>query len=449
MSRAWRWLLVAVWLLALFAELIPFSWRAAVLIIPVSICLVGLLHFTGAGLWRPPGYAALVGWFALLLIQFLPLPPAILSFLTPGGHQLYSQTVWVLRPDTWLPLALTVKPAFLWLLQFMVTAGIFYMTAHFGSDHIGLGKFLQWFGLAVGLVALATIGAGFILVADGSMATVFKTGLVSLAAFVPLVLACHLYAKPHQNYGTWRNRLFQALRHPLNHLHGYLLASALVMVLAVLSFGPLRIQVALACGLLMMTVLLLLRRSTRTGCMAAVVLSLLVTIVVGLGTIKSTHRDAENSSVPAFTSLDRHSLVKDFVLFGAGPGNLSELEMRYTHLTSTPAEKKSLGFGLAVLSQGGLAGAFLTLCFWFMVLPAGVAGWLRRRNRMAQFILPGVCAGLIVCFATGSGPHQVSGPWPGLAGYFLAALLLATGCFSSSGNRTLNLVIYHRLFGGR
>jgi len=437
MSKVWGWLLVAVWLLTLFGEIIPFSWRAAVLIVPVSIALVGMLHFAGEGLWRPPGFPALVGWFALLLIQFLPLPPAILSSLSPGGYQLYSETVWALRPDTWMPLALTAKPAFLWLLQFMVMAGLFFMTAQTGAYHAELGKLLQWFGIAVGLVAFATIGFGFIQLTAGLNAdlfhTVFRGEMVSLAALVPLVLACHLYAKPHQNYGSWTKRLVQAFRHPSNHLHGYLLASAILMIVAVILFAPLQIQVSLACGLLIMTVMLLLRRSSRTGCITAVVLSLLVFVVVGLGTIKSTHRESSNSPIPAFTSLDRQSLVKDFFLLGAGPGNLAGLEMRYTKLKTSPAEKKSGGFDLAVLTEGGLVGIFLTLCFWLSLLLTGVTGWLRRRNRMSQVLLPGVVAGLVVCFASGSAASQASVPWSKLIGYFLAALFIAIGCFSSSG----------------
>ncbi len=437
MSKAWGWLLVAVWVCTLFSEVVPLSWRAAVLIVPVSLTLVGMLHFPGDRLWRPPGYAALVGWFFLLLIQCVPLPPAILSFMSPGGYQLYSETVWILRPDAWMPLALVAKPAFLWFLQFMVIAGVFFMTAQVGADHARLGKLLQWFGLSVGLVALMTIGVRLVRVAGGLSVgyfdTVFRGGMVSLAALVPLVLVCHLYAKPHQNYGKWHKRLVQALRHPVNHLHGYLLASALLMSFAVTSFGPPQVQVALVCGLVVMTVMLWLRSTSRAGCLTSVVFSLLILVVVGLGTLKSVQRNAIGTSVPAFASLDRQSLVKDFVLFGAGPGNLPGLKMRYTNLTTSPAENKGRVFGLAVLSEGGLVGVFLTVCFWAAVLLACVTAWLKRRNRMSLYFFPGAFAGLVVCFAAGSDPFQPSAMWPGLTGYFLAALLIATSCFSSSG----------------
>jgi tetratricopeptide (TPR) repeat protein len=436
MSKAWGWLLVAVWISALIGEVLPLSWWPAILVVPVTITLAGLLHFADDGLWRPPGYAALVGWFVLLLIQCVPLPPAVLSSLSPGGYHLYSETVWVLRPDTWMPLALTAKPAFLCLMQFIVIAGIFFMTTQTGADHLGLGKLLQWFGLGAGMVALAMIGGrlssfGAVWSAN-SFNPQYRSGLVSLAALAPLVLACHLYAKPHQNYGKWTTRLVQALRHPVHHLHGYLLWASLLMCIAVISFGSPQIQVSLALGLLMMTGMLFLRRSSRTGFMAAVLLSLVVLVVVGLGTRKMAHRDVANGP-SSYTSIDRQSLVKDFVLFGVGPGNLSNMEMRYTTLAASADKKPGRGIGLPVLYEGGIVGVFLFLCFWIALLLAAITGWLRRRNRMSLYLFPGVLAGLVVCFTTGPDPLQPSILWPGMTGYFLGALLIAIGCFSSSG----------------
>jgi tetratricopeptide (TPR) repeat protein len=437
MSKAWGWLLVVVWVLALIGEVVPLSWWPAFLVVPVSLTLAGLLRYADDGLWRPPGYAALVGWFVLLLIQCVPLPPGILSLLSPGGYSLYSETVWVLRPDAWMPIALTAKFAFLCLMQFMVIAGVFFMTAQTGADHAGLGKLLQWFGLVAGLVALALIGCRFsglgTALSLNTYNALYRGGVASLAALVPLVLACHLYAKPHQNYGKWSTRLLQALRHPARHLHGYLLVSALVMSAVVISFGSLQIQVSLTIGLLIMTVMLFLRRSSRTGFLAAVLLSLLVLVVVGLGSRKTTHQDVESFSVPVFTSLDRQAMVKDFVLFGAGPGNLSNMEMRYTTLADSAGKKSVRGVGLPVLFEGGLVGVLLFLCFWIALILAGITGWFRRRNRMSLYLFPGVLAGLVVCFASGSDTLQPSILWPGMTGYFLGALLIAIGCFSSSG----------------
>ena len=433
MSKAWGWLIVAVWILALIGEVIPLSWWPAIMVVPVLLTLAGLLHFADDGLWRPPGFAALVGWFVLLLMQCIPLPPVILSLLSPGSYHLYSETVWVLRPDAWMPLALTAKPAFLCLMQYMAIAGVFFMTVQTGADHVGLGKLLHWFALVAGLVALAMIVGRLNSLGNVFSNSLYRGGLTSLASLVPVVLACHLYAKPHQNYGKWTTRLVQALRHPTHHLHGYLFGATLLMCIAVISFGSPQIQVSLALGLLLMTGLLFLRRSSRAGFMAVVLISLLVLVVVGLGSRKTEHRGLENPPVSAITSLDRQSMIKDFVLFGAGPGNFSSMEMRYTTLAASPDKKQGLEIGLPVLFGGGLVGVFFVLCFWITVLIAGITGWLRRRNRMSLYLFPGVLAGLVVCFASGSDPLQPSVLWPGMTGYFLGALLIAIGCFSSSG----------------
>ena len=383
MSKAWGWLIVAVWILALIGEVMPLSWWPAIMVVPVLLALAGLLHFADDGLWRPPGFAALVGWFVLLMMQCIPLPPGILSSLSPGSYHLYSETVWILRPDAWMPLALTAKPAFLCLMQFMAIAGVFFMTAQTGADHVGLGKLLQWFALVAGLVALAMIVGRLNSLGNVFFNSLYRGGLTSLAALIPVVLACHLYAKPHQNYGKWTTRLGPGIAASGTSSSWISFGGDAFMCIALISFGSPQIQVSLALGLLLMTGMLFLRRSSRAGFMAVVLISLLVLVVVGLGSRKKEHRGVENPPVSAITSIDRQSMIKDFVLFGAGPGNLSSMEMRYTTLADSPGKKQGRGIGFPVIFGGGLVGVFFVLCFWVTVLLAGITGWLRRRNRMS------------------------------------------------------------------
>jgi tetratricopeptide (TPR) repeat protein len=133
-------------------------------------------------------------------------------------------------------------------------------------------------------------------------------------------------------------------------------------------------------------------------------------------------------------SLDARSLVKDFLPLGAGPGNLSDLKMRYSHLSESISENNSFERTLVFLSEGGLIGFILTMWFWAAVFIAGIHGWRKRRNRMAMFLLPGIFGGFIVCFVSGPDPYRPFVLWPGLSGYFLAGLLIAIACFSSTGD---------------
>jgi tetratricopeptide (TPR) repeat protein len=441
MSKAWSWFLCAIWLLALFGGLIPREWRPAVMAVPVCFMLAGVLYYDGDGLYRPPGFAALAGWFGLLLFQIMPLPPAVLSFFSPGAYNLYSETVWVVQPGSWLPLAPVTRTAFLAIMQLWLLGGIFLTTTMVGAEHASLGKILRSLGLFLGVLAL--IAAVNVLLQGGGFSrwNLPPAVPVTFAALLPLVLACHLYAKPHQNYGKWSERLQQALRHPVGHLHGYLLVASIIMGLVVVAVGAPELQVALVCGLLLMTTMYLCHRGCRSSSAAAVVLTLILLVVVGVGR-RYEHRSVPLSiAAPQPLSLNIHALVKDFLPVGGGLGNLHDLKMRYTHPAEPSAENALSGAWLGTLVEGGLVGGVLTLWFWMAVLIAGVAGWLKRRNRMAMFLLPGVFAGLIVCFVFSSGPQQSLGPWPGLPGYFLAALLIAIGCFSSTGDVDVSIGI--------
>lgn len=432
MSRIMNWFLVAIWLLSLFGDALPWTWRWAA--VAVFVCV-----FLGMRLWRntekffrPPGFAALAGWLALLLFQCLPLPPAVLGFLSPGSHSLYSETIWVLRPGTWMPLAVAAQPAFSGIMQFWVLASVFWLTAQAGADHIALGKLLKRFATGAGVVAVLVICALPFRV-QGWNALLPPGIVVALAAVMPLVLTCHLYVKPQQNYGKWTTRVIQTLRHPGGHLPAYLLAFVILMGGVVLFCGAVQTRIALVGGLLIMTVMLLARRGSRSRSGAAVVITLVMLLVVGIGTWQIGRDRGVQEVAPVSAGLDQKVLARDFLLAGAGPGNLPSLVARYTRLREDPGAPLEGGKGLVLLSAGGLAGTVMSLWFWVMVLVTGIIGWAGRRNHMALFLLPGILAGLIVCFASGIDTSQPFASWPGMAAYFLAALLIGIGCFSSTG----------------
>jgi tetratricopeptide (TPR) repeat protein len=432
MSKVWSWFLLAVWVFTLFGNAIPWSWRAAIMAVPVCIVLAGAVYRLDDVHFRPPGFAAFVGWFVLFIVQCLPLPPAVLAYISPGSYHLYSETVWVLQPGTWMPLALNAEKVFLGIMQLWVVGGVFFITTRIGADHNETRLLLQRLSLAAGAIATCVLILYLGTVIGPLQWHIPRGAIVSLAALMPLVTACHLYAKPHQNYGKWIERFLQGLRHPLGHLHGYLLVSAFMMGIVVVVTGPPKIQLALVGGMLVMTAMLLFRRGSRSSCTAAVVLSLFLLVIVGLGTRHFRHAESLPVAEPASVRVDSQTLLRDFLLLGAGPGNLPDLRLRYSQLSVDPGS--SSDNGLPMVSEGGLGGIVLTLWFWSAVIIAGIFGWLKRRNRISMYLLPGILAGLIVCFAAGPDTHHLFGLWPEFPGYFLAALWVAVACYSSTGD---------------
>jgi hypothetical protein len=443
MPEIMEWLLASAVMLLLFGEGLPFPWLQGGLMLLALVALVGRVTTAKSRRWRIPGMPALAGWLALALWQLLPLPPGVLKVLAPGAWRLYRDTIWALIPGAWMPLGpipdRTLQGAF----HIALLVALYWLMACQGSDRETLIRLLRrvcWGG-AVYATGLAIWWAWPQKAEPGAFARWLgrSHALLPVAVLLPLAAVLYLHARPRRTYGTRSERMRTLFRQPGMHGHVFLLAMVVVLGLVSILGAPVAMQIALVIGLLVAAGFLLARSGCRRGWLLPVFMALILALGAGLKKQQPRSAGAGISSYQASLRVDRPSLDRDFLLFGAGPGNLGDLERRYGIPSEKPSAQVAPRPGEVLLNAWGLVGAILLLWFWLAVGRAAAGGWLKRRNRLSQYLFAGALGGLAVDFIVRGIIPESGGFVPGAQGFFLAGILVAAGCFHYSGDADLPL----------
>jgi tetratricopeptide (TPR) repeat protein len=442
MSDAREWLPGLAVILLFIGDGLLFPWVRGGLLLLLLVAMIDQISAEKNQHWRTPGMAALGGWLALALWQLLPLPPGVLKVLAPGTWRLYQDTAWVLTPGVWMPLGPIPDRTLQGVFQVCLLAALYWLLACHGSDREKLIRLLRrlcWGG-AVYALGLTIWWTGLKKVAGQvpQWSDRFHA-LLPVVVLLPLATVLYLYSRPRRSYGSRGERLRTLFRQPEMHGHVFLLAIVVVLGLLSLLGAPVPMQIALVMGLLMTAACLLARSASRRGWLLPVLMALVLAIGVGLKKQHTLSLNVETSSYQASLRVDRLSLGRDFLFFGAGPGNLDDLERRYGLPTEKPHQQDVVKPWDVLLNGWGLGGAILLLWWWLAVCSAAVRGWLKRRNRFSLFLFAGALGGLVIDFTVRGMMSESGGFVPATPSVFLAGILVATGCFHSSGEADLSL----------
>ncbi|MEA3545304.1 MAG: hypothetical protein U9R69_08815, partial [Thermodesulfobacteriota bacterium] len=87
------------------------QWTSGLLEAGIGVLLL-LLVFAAFRNKRPvfavPGLLPLGCYCFLILLQLIPIPPFLLSILSPAAFEHYQETVWLFEPELWMPV--TIRP---------------------------------------------------------------------------------------------------------------------------------------------------------------------------------------------------------------------------------------------------------------------------------------------------------------------------------------------------
>jgi hypothetical protein len=72
-------------------------------------------------------------FLAYIAFQLIPLPPALVKIISPDTYTLYSETIGVTAPLTWLPLTIHKKATLMEFFRFSSYAAVYILTAE--KDH--------------------------------------------------------------------------------------------------------------------------------------------------------------------------------------------------------------------------------------------------------------------------------------------------------------------------
>ncbi len=429
------------------------TWSIALVEILVSLSILSYffqIQRTKQPFLHVPGITPLLLLLLWIALQLIPLPPSLVAFLSPGTYQVYLPILERQDNGAWISLTVNQKATLLELLRISSYALFYICTVQLLSNNDTLTK-------TVKIIAWLTMGIAFLAIIQKFTSPHeiywFKpipkfsrptgpwgyhnhyTGFMELV--FPLVLALFFYYRPRFTYKqTLRKQMLSIFSTPDANLHFFLSFGIVLILLSVfvaLSRGG---NISISLGLFFFLLLLLGRKKTTPE--KTLPLLILSSIVLTATLFAWTPLLTKYStSIPGISGLlfdgrflvwqDCIPLINDFLLTGSGFGTFNHIYPQYNTLPATATFVHAYNDYIELLTDGGLIGLSLMMCFVISVLKDGLKKLASRKERYSILL---TIAGLTSLFSflihSGTDYNMHNGA-NGLYFFFLCGILVSAG----------------------
>lgn len=387
--------------------------------------------------YHVPGLLPLALLAIFMVCQLIPLPPHWVKLISPKTWQLYHETIWVVRPGTWMSLSVLPIKTAQEIFHYFSYVVLYFLTVQALSERERIHTTVNALAVFAGLFSLAGIGLYFFPGSSFVHHSLFGGGgeawLDWTVAVFPLLLGLFLAFRPRVHYGTLAEKFLQFFKNP--SAYSYILHLVLLLIVATaLLIGS--ADVVPAAGLAVFAVMVMLSRSSnrKTG----LVLLAIAVLTAGTGLYRErgilhARHDVVDRPIGVM-QLDPMSFVRDHVATGSGFGTFENIVPRYYAKRGTEARNPS--DLLKLLGEGGAVSVVLSGWFLFSLLRKTLPQWLLRQNRTAVYLYPGALAGLVAVLVNGlinlSTSAEVAAP---VSFFFLAGVMVVTANIRSAGKK--------------
>lgn len=424
------------------------SWPLAILVVGCLLLLVLTLHGHKGALLRPPGWLPLLMLLGFVLMQLIPLPPALLALLSPATGERYSEGVWLIKPDLWLPLSVHPKATLVAFLRLSAGAAFFFamvqLLSRFRTLKLATSILITFGGLFALLGLLQFIFPSdhvlwFFIEWPERTAHHFATyvngnhyaGLIGM--LLPLALAVTVYRLPRRLYSGWREGVVEFFSNPDTAAFAGFLAATVVMGASVffsLSRGGVLASLAALFSFFLMLALLGIER--RRILLPGFVLLLILGAVgwVGWEPVFERFESVRTESGELNTQRldywqDSLESIKAYPLFGTGAGTFADAYPRFQTVTTRKLVDHAHNDYVEWLFEGGLVGAVLAVWLLLDVVIRSFRASRRRGHLFSFYLWLGAMSGLVSILLHSITDFNLQIPANGLMLSALLALLVA------------------------
>lgn len=393
-----------------------------------------------------PGRLPLFLLAAWTLIQLLPLPAAVIRFLTPTTYEMYRPLLEVDPSISWLPLTLHPKATLLAFCRWTAFAFLYLLTVQHLSEARRLKLTVLIIALFSSLLAVEAIlqkltspEAIYWFRAAPASASPIGPWVYSnqFAGFMemifPLVIALFLFYRPQVHYEkNLKDRIIALLTLPGANRYLLLGTGAILIAVAILLSLSRGGIITLCLAFLLMAFLSVRftpNRQVRWGIVISVSVILMITwfgwqpIMTEFGSLWDGNGLNTSGRLPLFK--DGMKIFADFPLTGTGIGTFREVYPAYRSMPGDTVFDHAHNDYLELLTEGGLIGFFLGGWFVLSVIDNVISTLRRRREPYSILIaigaLTGMLALLLHCFID----FQLVSGANGLYFFFLCGLAVA------------------------
>ena len=212
----------------------------------VMLLLLRRLKYKPPFLYEVPGITPLALFLAYMLLQLVPLPPAVIGILSPHTYALYKKTIWIDGPMTWASLSIYRKATLAEFFRTAAYAAFYVVTIQLLTKRAYLKKTVMVVIASASLLSLLAILQ--LLLSDSRIfwlravpqyvkpfgSYVNRNHYAGLMEMVfPLALGLFLYYKPKTTYSSLREKIVEIFNQRRINTHIMLGFSSLLIATSV------------------------------------------------------------------------------------------------------------------------------------------------------------------------------------------------------------------------
>ncbi|MBC8317773.1 MAG: O-antigen ligase family protein [Desulfobulbaceae bacterium] len=382
-----------------------------------GILLASLALFSKKQRWYyPPGLLPLLLLLGLTLFQLLPLPHFLLQALSPATFELYSDTILLLHPQSWLPLSVNSQATLDEFFRLSSYVLFYVLTIQLLADRKRLRKTVYVIiCLATGLALISILqkyttphlAYGFrqmpkLLATMGPWQN-YNHFAGFMEMIFPVTLALFYFFSPQVHYQyTFKEKLNSLFNSHTSNRHLLLGFAAFIIGLSIflsLSRGGI---ISFFLSLIFFALLINARfkKSRKSGALF-VTFILIVLGVTWIGWDPIMARFARLGwEMHATTNRlavwqDSMHIIRDFPLFGSGMNTFGNIYQAYcTSPTPGIFYQRAHNDYIELLTDGGLAVFLLVICFLAAVVYSSFKTFRTRRDPYLLYLYIGSLTGI-------------------------------------------------------
>ncbi|MBW2576219.1 MAG: O-antigen ligase family protein [Deltaproteobacteria bacterium] len=373
---------------------------------------LGINHQT---VYKAPGTVLVLIFPVYILVQLIPLPMGMVKLISPSTFSLYSETIGIVDPVSWVSLSINKKATLAELFRYLSYAGVYLLTVQLLSHRYLLKKTVNYLAIFATLLAVTAILQGF--TSGNKIYWFYETpgsffgpyfnnnhyaGLMEM--IFPVIFALFLFYKPSVSYPSIREKIvefFSQIRTSEHILLGFSSLLVAVSVFLSLSRGGI-ISLCISGGFCFL--LVTLKQGTlRSSGITVVLLVCLLLISVGWFGWKPIFKEFENirndkgeitENRPIYWK-DSVTAFKDFPITGTGMGTFGNIYPKYQSKSFGRRLTHAHNDYLEFLVNGGIVGFLLFFGIPLTIIWKSYKVVVKRREAYSIYISIGSICGIL------------------------------------------------------
>ncbi len=389
----------------------PWSYAVMEILTAVAFfCLAFSLFQKKEELYSVPGLVPLVLFLAYILFQILPLPPALVEFLSPTAFSIQADAFALTDTQSWMTLSVNPKASLSEFFRYGTYVLFYLVTVQLLKEKETLQTLVLVIAVFGGLLAFSSI-LQFYLTKD--LALWFRyapensivvgpyvnhnhyAGLMEM--IFPIVLALFFFYRPRIGKTSFLRSIAEILTQEKANIHILIGMSALLIVVSIFVSLSRGAMIATSLSLILFFFLLMKRKISRGNTLLILGLVVLATLAIGwFGWDQILDRFArlKNAQGVVYEARldfwkDSQEIIKDFTLTGSGLGTFVHIYPPYKSLKDALVLTHAHNDYIELLVEGGLIGFLLAGAFLAAWFRQTYGAFLRRRDAFSIYLYMG------------------------------------------------------------